>query len=198
MTILKKAIIFVSALLAALLLGGCATSCAHGFLHAPPTTSQTASDASDPSSPDSSAPQPSTADYKTVIEASRDEELNTITTFDVITSPSDDMYNHIFNEAMGFNDDSYQLYAVSASAIITQAYGVAIILPKPGQREAVMDSVNLFVKTQQDQMENYLADQYEIAKAAIVKTAPTGEILLAMCKDADKVMAAMEEGLAAG
>ena len=46
-------------------------------------------------------------------------------------------------------------------------------------------------------MENYLADQYEIAKAATVTTLPTGEVVLVCCEDSDAILAAIQEALAA-
>ena len=46
-------------------------------------------------------------------------------------------------------------------------------------------------------MENYLADQYEIAKAATVTTVPSGEVVLVCCDGSDAVLAAIEEALAA-
>ena len=97
----------------------------------------------------------------------------------------------------GSHPADYERYAVSAGTVITLSYGVFIILPKQGMHDAVMAQVESFVEQQQKAMENYLQDQYEIAKGAIIKTAPTGEILLAMCQDAETVMSNMEAGLAA-
>lgn len=45
-------------------------------------------------------------------------------------------------------------------------------------------------------MEHYLEDQYEIAKAAKVETAPTGEVILVCCEDSDTVLANIKAALA--
>lgn len=141
----------------------------------------------------------STADYKAVLEAARPEELNSIALYTVVTNgDSGDIHNMIFSESFGFVEEDMDKYAISLGTVITKAYGVAIILPAEGREQAVIDQVNAFVEQQQKAQENYLQDQYEIAMGAIVKTAPTGEVLLAMCEDAADVMAKMEEGLKAG
>ena len=137
----------------------------------------------------------SSADYKAVIEAARPAELNELAMYAIVTGSEDDMHDIFFDPAFGFVEDDMERYAVSIGTIITLAYGVAIILPKEGHQQAVIDQLQNYVTTQQNAMENYLQDQYAIAKDAIIKTAPTGEVLLAMCEDADVVMAAMEEGL---
>ena len=180
---MRKALSLASVLLAVLLLCSCGGA-------APAASGQSQPPAA------SSGPYGSAADYKAVIEASRDSELNGLAMYDIITSPSDPLYDMVF-ETYGFNTEDFENYAVSAGTVITISYGVFIILPKEGSHDAVMQQVESFVKQQEKAMENYLQDQYEIAKSAVVKTAPTGEILLAMCKDADDVMAKMEAGLAA-
>lgn len=144
------------------------------------------------------APVGSTADYKQVIEGARDPELNGVGFYSVVAGPDDAQYELVFDEAFGFVEADMQRYAISLGTIITLAYGVAIILPAEGKEQAVLDQVNAYVETQKKAQENYLQDQYEIAKNAIVKTAETGEVLLAMCKDAETVMSNMEAGLKAG
>lgn len=136
-------------------------------------------------------------DYTKIIEDARDPELNTISQFDVVSSPDSAMYDMVFGEGLWFDDSVMERYAISSSSILIQVYGVAIILPKEGQEQAVLDQINAYVEYQQRSQENYLPDQYEIAMNAIVKTAKTGEVLLAMCEDAETVMANMEAGLAA-
>lgn len=139
----------------------------------------------------------SSADYKALIQAAREAELNESSLYNVVTSAQDPLHSAIFT---GFQlvEEDYEKYAISAGAVITIAYGVFIILPKEGRQEAVIAQVEAFVEQQQKAMENYLQPQYEIAKAAIIKTAPSGEVILAMCKDAETVMKSIEDGLKAG
>lgn len=180
---MKKCLSLVSLLLAVLFLCSCGSPAASG------------TDAS--SEPVvSSGPYGSDADYKAVIEAARDPELNDLALYDIVTSSGDSLYEAFFSGTFGLVEDDYERYAISAGTIITIAYGVMIILPKEGRHDAVMAQVQGYVEQQQKAMENYLQDQYEIAKGAVIKTAATGEVMLAMCKDAEAVMAKMEEGLA--
>lgn len=144
-----------------------------------------------------SAQYGSDSDYTEVIEAARDPELNTITQFEVVSGPDSSRYDILFGEGSWFDDSVMERYAISCSDILIQVYGVAIILPKEGQEQAVLDQINAYVEYQQRSQENYLPDQYQIALNAIVKTAKTGEVLLAMCEDAESVMAQIEAGLAA-
>ncbi|MGD9560201.1 MAG: DUF4358 domain-containing protein [Oscillospiraceae bacterium] len=134
-------------------------------------------------------------DYREVLEASRPAELNELAMFAVTTGPDDQLYDQIFSESFGFVEADMQRYAISLGLIITQAYGVAIILPAEGKQQAVLDQVNGFIEMQRKAQENYLQDQYAIALAAKVETAETGEVLMAMCEDSETVMEKMLEGL---
>ncbi len=144
-----------------------------------------------------SAPQGSAADYAAVIEQARNPELNEIELYNIVTSPSDANHELIFYDGSLFVQEDMQRYAVCSPGIITIAYAVAIILPKAGREAAVVDNINAFVQSQQDAMQNYLQDQYEITKAALVETMPTGEVVLVMCEDAATVMQNIKDGLAA-
>ena len=179
MSLKQKVLSVLSTLVALLLLVGCGAGASSASVGAAP------------------AQHGSTADYKAVIQASRDSALNESALYDIVTAPSDPLHDMIFS-SFGFVAEDYDRYAISAGSVITIAYGVFIILPKQGRHDAVQSQVEAFVQQQQKAMENYLQDQFEIAKGAIIKTAPTGEILLAMCADAETVMANMEAGLAAG
>lgn len=137
----------------------------------------------------------SSRDYREVIEAARPAEINEAGFYAIVTGPDDDMHSMVFDPAFGFVEDDMERYAISLGFVITKAYGVAIVLPKEGRQQAVISQFEAFVEMQKKAQENYLPDQYEIAKSAIIKTAPTGEVLLAMCENPADVMAAMLDGL---
>ncbi len=153
----------------------------------------------------------SNANYIDVIEAAREAEQNEVfyAVADAATragtasslygddSKDEQLHGSVMNEAVGFDEGAMQKYAISLGFSITQAYGVAIILPAEGREQDVIDMVNAYVLAQQKAQENYLPAQYEIAMDAQVKTAPTGEVLLVMCRDAAAVMERLEAGLAA-
>lgn len=140
----------------------------------------------------------SNADYRQVLLDARSDDVNNSPMFSVVTGPDDDFHDMFFSDSFGFVEADMERYAMSLGTMIVQAYGVAIILPVEGREDAVLDQVNAFVEAQKRAQENYLHDQYEIAKSALVRTMPTGEVVLVMSEGAPEIMAAIEEGLAAG
>ena len=97
---------------------------------------------------------------------------------------------------LGLEAGDYEDFAASVSTMNVRSYGVAIVKPAEGKAEAVQEALENYVTSQQMAMQNYLADQYEIARAATVTTVPSGEVVLVCCEDADSVLASIEEALA--
>lgn len=91
--------------------------------------------------------------------------------------------------------DQLQQYAFSISLINVKAYGVGVFMPAEGQTEAVKAALEDFVVNQQKSFENYLADQYEIAKQAKVEVLPTGEVVLVMCENSSEAFSTIEAAL---
>lgn len=113
--------------------------------------------------------------------------------------PADDLNDEIQNMLLPLLDlpeGSYTDLAASLSAMMVQSYGVAIVKPAEGKTQEVVDAFDNYVLSQQQTMEHYLEDQYEIAKAAKVETAPTGEVILVCCEDSDTVLANIKAALA--
>lgn len=104
------------------------------------------------------------------------------------------MYDMVV-EMTGLKPELMTQYAMSISMMNVQVYAVGIFKPAEGKAQEVMDAANGFVQMQQKAQEQYLADQYAIAKAAIVKELPTGEVILVMCEDAGKVAEKIETAL---
>ena len=101
--------------------------------------------------------------------------------------PAEDLNDEIQNMLLPLLDlpeGSYTDLAASLSAMMVQSYGVAIVKPAEG-------------KTQQQTMEHYLEDQYQIAASAKVATVPTGEVVMVCCENSDAVMNAIKTALAA-
>ena len=65
-----------------------------------------------------------------------------------------------------------------------------------GDPHAVQAALETYVSSIQQSFQNYLPDQYEIAKGAKVQTLGTGEVVLALCEDASGVLSAIEDRLA--
>lgn len=154
-------------------------------------------------------------DYAQIIHDARTEEMNT---YMMIVSPGEaegayaaiDGYSADY-EAANLNDEvtnlvlpmlglqagDYEDFAASVSLSMIQSYGVAIVKPAEGKADAVKAALESFVEGQRLSMEHYLPDQYEIAKAAVVKTVPTGEVVLVCSENSDALLASIEKALAA-
>ncbi len=98
-------------------------------------------------------------------------------------------------QTLTLTPDQLQQYAFSISLINVKAYGVGVFMPAEGQTEAVKAALEDFVVNQQKSFENYLADQYEIAKQAKVEVLPTGEVVLVMCENSSEVFSTIEAAL---
>lgn len=133
----------------------------------------------------------STQDYSEIIASTRNEEEAGM--MPIVTGTEDDKIGIL--TFVKLNPEDTQRFALSASLINIRAYAVAIILPAEGKEQAVKDTLNAFVDTQKKAFENYLADQYEIAKGAIVEKADTGEIILVMAENAGDIMQQIKAGL---
>lgn len=109
----------------------------------------------------------------------------------------DDEIRNMMLPLLNLEDDMYTDFAASISAMMVQSYAVAIVKPAEGKTEDVKAALEAYVASEQQSMEHYLEDQYQIAKAATVTVAPTGEVVLVCCEDHDNVLANIEKALAA-
>ena len=98
---------------------------------------------------------------------------------------------------LGLEDGMYDDFAASVSGMMVKAYGVAIVKPAEGRAQDVVDALDAYVQGQQQAMEHYLEDQYQIASEARVATMPTGEVVMVCCEDSDTVLANIKKALAA-
>lgn len=101
-------------------------------------------------------------------------------------------------QTLGITADDMAAFGISLSLMNVQAYGIAAIRPAEGRDQAVVDGLNAFVANQQSNFEYYLADQYDIAKAARVETLSDGTVLLVMCEDSDTVFDAISNAITQG
>lgn len=136
-------------------------------------------------------------DYAAAITAARNDEDNeyqTILAKSTLTEDEASMAQMTL-DVLGVTEDQLDDYAISLSLINVRAYAVAVLKPAEGQADAVKEGVEQFVKAQQQSFQNYLQDQYEVAKAAKVSQLPSGEIVLVMCEDAADVYGKIEAAL---
>ena len=98
---------------------------------------------------------------------------------------------------LNLEDGMAEDFAASLSTMMVQSYGLAIVKPAEGRTQDVVDALNAYVESEQQSMEHYLEDQYQIAKNAKVETLPSGEVVLVCCEDSDTVLANLKKALAA-
>ena len=109
----------------------------------------------------------------------------------------DDEVRSILLPLLNLEDDMYTDLAASISAMMVRSYAVAIVKPAEGKADAVKSALEAYVTSEQQSMEHYLEDQYQIAKAATVTVAPTGEVILVCAENHDTLLANIEKALAA-
>ena len=109
----------------------------------------------------------------------------------------DDEVRNLMMPLLNLEDDMYTDLAASVSSMMVRSYAVAIVNPAEGKTDAVKSALEAYVTSEQQSMEHYLEDQYQIAKAATVTVAPTGEVILVCAENHDTLLANIEKALAA-
>lgn len=107
----------------------------------------------------------------------------------------DELKNMVF-PLLGLEEGSYESFSASISSMMVRSYAVAIVKPAEDKTDDVKAALEAYVQSEQQSMEHYLEDQYQIAKAATVTVAPTGEVILVCAEDHDTVLANIEKALA--
>ena len=166
----------VTAAAAALLLAALLTGCSGGGSGEKPPLS----------------PAERTELYKTAIESARDQEMNEAVP--VITAETDDLADFIL-PLLGVSGENAGSYALAVSPMNVRAYGIAAVMPAAGKDEEVLEGLNHFMDTQQQNFEQYLPDQYEIAKSARMETLEDGTILMVMSEEQDTVFDAIRDAI---
>ncbi len=99
-------------------------------------------------------------------------------------------------DLLGLDPADCRGWAASVSQMMTQSYAVVIALPAEGRTDAVKQGLQDFIRQQMELQQNYLPEQYAIAKAAQLTTLPTGEVVLVMGPNAADELAALKQALA--
>lgn len=98
---------------------------------------------------------------------------------------------------LGFTPTDAEAYAVSVSPLNVKAYGIAVVKPAEGKQELVEKGLTAFIEGQRKSFEQYLVDQYEVAKAGYVKTLEDGTVIMVVTEGQDEVYAAITKALSA-
>ena len=99
-------------------------------------------------------------------------------------------------QVLGLAEEDVEEAAFSVSMMNVQSYGLAIVKPAGGRQAAVTEGLQAFIDSQKAAQENYLADQYAIAKAARLDAVKSGEVVLVMCAEQDAVFSSIKDALA--
>lgn len=99
-------------------------------------------------------------------------------------------------QVLGLAEEDVEEAAFSVSMMNVQSYGIAIVRPAEGKEAAVTEGLQTFIDGQKAAQENYLADQYAIAKAARLDSVKSGEVVLVMCAEQDTVFSSIKNALA--
>lgn len=98
-------------------------------------------------------------------------------------------------QSLGLAAEDVQEAAFSLSLMNVQTYGVAIVMPAQNRTGAVKEALQAYIDGQKAAQQNYLPDQYAIAKAARLETLKTGEVVLVMRDGQNDVYSAIEKAL---
>ena len=96
---------------------------------------------------------------------------------------------------LGITAENTSSFAVAVSAMNVRAYGIAAVMPAAGEDEAVLEGLNSFIENQRQSFEQYLADQYEVAKNARLETLEDGTLLLVMSEGQDALFDAIRDSI---
>ncbi len=94
-----------------------------------------------------------------------------------------------------YTQENYESGAFSASAMNTKAHTVVIMQAAEGKEEEALEEVTAHYDMVYGSFETYLPDQFELAKAGIVKEEDNGIIILVIAQDAQAIYDSIVEQL---
>ena len=95
-------------------------------------------------------------------------------------------------QMLGLETGDVQEAVFSVSLMNVQSYGMAIVKPAEGKADTVKEALRGFIESQKSAQQNYLPDQYAIAKAARLETMKSGELVLVMREGQDDVLSSIQ------
>lgn len=122
--------------------------------------------------------------YTQLLNAVRTEQQ--ASDFEAVSDKESDTAKSIF-AMTGISADDIDEFSAACSFMNVNAYCVGVFMPAQGKANAVESKLKEYAVLQQKNMENYLPDQYEIAKAAKIGIAKSGEVVIVMCENSDEM-----------
>ncbi len=91
-----------------------------------------------------------------------------------------------FMQWQEWDASSFKSGALSVSLMNVQAYAIAVVKPAEGKKDTVLKYLSDYQEQIENNFDQYLADQYEIAKNAVAKEV-NGYIVFVMAENADTI-----------
>ena len=140
-------------------------------------------------------PEERAALYAAAVTDARTEEDNEYNP--VVSDPAE--VSDLVYTLLGFTGEDVEALAVSISLMNIKAYGIAVVMPAEGKADAVKAGLQGFIDAQQQSFQQYLPDQYEVARNARLETLSDGTLVMVMSPDQDaiydSIAAAVEAGI---
>lgn len=112
-----------------------------------------------------------------------------------ILCSTEDEFSEIALGLFQFDPNVAEAFALSISEMMVQAYGIAAVLPKEGQEDAVRESLQYFINTQVQNFTSYLPEQLDVAQSARMETLEDGTILMVMCQEEHRIFDLIAENI---
>lgn len=98
-------------------------------------------------------------------------------------------------DTLGLTAEDMSAYVISVSMMNIRADSIVVAHPAEGKADAVKTALEQYVANVQKSFEQYLPDQYEVAKTAVIETLGDGTYVLVMCEDGANVMQSIKTAL---
>ena len=144
---------------------------------------------SEDKSPDLS-PEEQSALYAEAIKNAQDEEGG----FPIMTQK--DEIPELMFEFLGFAPEDAEALALSVSLVNIKAYGIVLVKPAEGKKDAIKTGLQSFIDNQKQSFDHYLPDQFAIAESARLETLKDGSLLMVMTPNVDTVFESISAALA--
>lgn len=131
-------------------------------------------------------------DYAGIISTVQSEDE--AKSFEIVSDAQSELGTQILS-MLNIEPADIDSFAVACSFMNVNAYCVGIFKPTDKSDDIIKTALAEYIDLQKKSMENYLPEQYDIAKSAIIKQVKSGEIIIVMCQNQDKAAAAIEKAL---
>lgn len=123
-------------------------------------------------------------EFAKIIAENRSQKENKI--YQIVTNKNDSMAQAVF-DILGIRSEDMETYAISISPMNLEAYCVAIIRPQDEKEQNIKNALYSYKEKQVRFYENYLNEQYKIARRSIIMTV-NKNIIFVMSEDSNSLI----------